>query len=205
MTGPAARLAARAGLVAALLLTGCGVEPQDRPEPLVVPGSPSADAVPSPAEGRVPLRVYFVRGTRLEAVDRSAPDASSPTVLGILTAGPTRTEVLDGLRTAVAPQALVSGDAPVVGSTVEVALAQEFASVSGGNQLLAVAQVVWTLTEFPGVTRVRFSAAGAPVEVPTDAGLTDQPVGRDDYRSVGAPPPATPDGGPSGAPPTSPR
>ena len=205
MTGPATRLAARTGLVAVLLLTGCGVEPQDRPEPLVVPGSPSADVDPSPAEGRVALRVYFVRGTRLEAVDRSAPDAGPPTVLGLLTAGPNRDEVLGGLRTAVTPQALVSGDAAVVGTTAEVVLAREFTAVSGSNQLLAVAQVVWTLTEAPGVTQVRFSAAGAPIEVPTDAGLTDQPVGRDDYRSVGAPPPATPDGGPSGAPPTSPR
>lgn len=211
MTGPAARVAGRRGrdtirgtglvswLLTALLLTGCGVEPQDRPEPLGVPGSTSADADPSPAAGRVALRVYFVRGSRLEAVDRSAPDAGSPTVLGLLTAGPTRDEVLGGLRTAVTPRALVSGDASVVDSTAEVELAREFTAVSGSNQLLAVAQVVWTLTETPGVTRVRFRAAGVPIEVPTDAGLTDQPVDRDDYRSVGAPAPATP-----GAPPTSP-
>lgn len=196
MTGPAVRLAARAGLVVALLLTGCGVQPQDRPEPLVVPGSPSADVGPSPAQGRTALRVYFVRGARLEAVDRSAPDGDSPTVLGLLTAGPTRDEVLGGLRTAVTPRALVTSDAPVAGSTVEVALAPEFTAVSGSNQLLAVAQVVWTLTESPGVARVRFSAAGTPIEVPTDAGLTDQPVGRDDFRSVGAAAPATPTGPP---------
>jgi hypothetical protein len=203
VTGRAAWRPPLVCLLLALLLSGCGVRAQDRPEPLVVPGSPSPGVTSSPSAGASAVRVYFVRGSRLEAVERSAPDAASATVLDLLTAGPSRPEVLGGLRTAVAPTALVSRDARVVGSTVEVVLAREFTAVSGSNQLLAVAQVVWTLTERPGVTAVRFSAAGTPIEVPTDAGLTDQPVDRDDYRSVGAPEP-TPSG-PSGTAPSSPR
>jgi spore germination protein GerM len=65
-----------------------------------------------------------------------------------------------------------------------VSVTPGFPGLSGGNQLLAVAQVVWTLTELPTVTAVRFSVDGTPVEIPTDDGLTDRPVDRDDYRSV---------------------
>jgi spore germination protein GerM len=68
-----------------------------------------------------------------------------------------------------------------------VAVTREFTGLGGGNQQLAVAQIVWTVTEFPGVQQVRFSIDGQPLEVPTDEGLTDQPVDRDDYRSVAPP------------------
>ncbi len=52
-----------------------------------------------------------------------------------------------------------------------------------------MAQVVWTVTQFPQVDRVCFSLDGVFVEVPTDSGLSDESVSRADYVSV-APPPA---------------
>lgn len=171
-------------LGAVLLLAGCGVQPQRGPETLVLSDSPTPDTVPAPDDGAAPASVYFVRGARLEAADRTAADTRVATVLALLTAGPTRSEVLSGLRTAVAPQMLTVRDVPPPGMTVVVDLTREFTGVSGGNQLLAVAQVVWTLTEVSEVTTVRFTSGAGPVEVPTDEGLTDLPVSRGDYRSV---------------------
>ena len=91
---------------------------------------------------------------------------------------------------------------------VTIGVSREFTEVAGGNQLLATAQVVFTVTEFPGVEAVRITADGSPVEVPTDDGLTDEPVGRDDYASVAAPVspplPSPPSGDPGTVPPAAP-
>ena len=54
--------------------------------------------------------------------------------------------------------------------------------VVGPDQTLAIAQVVYTVTQQPGVTGVTFEIAGKPVEVPTAAGAqVPGPVGRADY------------------------
>jgi spore germination protein GerM len=88
-------------------------------------------------------------------------------------------------RSVLVPDRPVATDA-----VVTVAVSREFTEVAGGNQLLATAQVVFTVTEVPGVAAVRVTADGSPVEVPTDAGLTDEPVRREDYASVAGPSPA---------------
>jgi hypothetical protein len=175
---------ARAAVLGVLLaVAGCGVEPQAGPEPLDVSPPPPAEpsGLPEPDGPRV--TVYFVRGAALAPVVRATAGSDADAAVQQLVAGPTRPEVLSGLRTALAPQALEVDERPVGGLTT-VAVTREFTGVSGGNQLLAVAQVVWTLTELPGTTEVRFLVDGAPVEVPTDEGLTDEPVDRGDYGSV---------------------
>ena len=180
-------------LSALIVLAGCGVEPEAQPEPLGVP-APSA-AEPSGERGPDgPLvTVFFVRGTELAPVARPAASPDAGAAMDQLTTGPTRPEVLAGLRTALAPQTLTVDEGRPGGLTA-VSVTRDFTAVTGGNQLLAVAQVVWTLTELPGTTEVRFLADGVPVEVPTDEGLTDQPVDRADYLSV-APPASTPPAG----------
>jgi hypothetical protein len=61
------------------------------------------------------------------------------------------------------------------------------------------------------VEAVRITADGSPVEVPTDDGLTAEPVGREDYASVATPvsspvpsAPSPPPGDPATAPPAAP-
>ena len=181
-------------LALVLVLCGCGVEAQSRPERITIANPPTTgqDAVP---EGDGPsVTVFFVRGARLEPVLRAVPSPDIATALNALTAGPTRQEVFTGLRTALAPQTFaVTRDSPD-DPTTSIDVPREFTSVAGGNQLLAVAQVVWAVTQFPDVKRVRITAEGKPLEVPTDDGLSDRAVGRDDFSSV-APsenPPPTP-------------
>jgi sporulation and spore germination protein len=174
-------------LVAALVLTGCGVGAQPDPEPVSIPRPSTPEAgVAGTADGPR-VTVWFVRGSRLEAAERPVERPAVDTALAALVAGPTRSEVVDGLRTALSPQSLTP-DRPVsTDDVVTIAVSREFTEVAGGNQLLATAQVVFTVTELPGVEAVRVTADGSPVEVPTDEGLSAEPVGREDYASVAAP------------------
>lgn len=170
-------------LGAVLVLTGCGVAPQTQPEAL----PPAAPQPVEPSGRPEPLgpavTVFFVRGAALAPAARASKRSDAASAVQQLVVGPSRPEVLSGLRTALAPQPLTV-DEGLPGGLTAVSVTREFTGVTGGNQLLAVAQVVWTLTELPGTAEVRFLVAGVPVEVPTDEELTDQPVDRTDYRSV---------------------
>ena len=183
-------------LVAALLLTGCGVRAQDRPEPVPTAAAPSSDdGGGSPAAGPR-LTVFFIRGAELAPVERRTASTTTAAALDQLVEGPTRAEVRTGIRTALPPE-VVGVDEVLPDGLATVSVTRGFTGISGGNQQLAVAQIVWTLTDLTTVSTVRFAVEGAPVEVPTDAGLTDRPVGRDDYRSVA---PAETPSAPSTAP-----
>ncbi|WP_346618684.1 GerMN domain-containing protein [Blastococcus montanus] len=173
-----------AGLLALLVvLTGCGVDPQPDPELLTIQAPPVTEGGRASADRGPELTVYFVAGADLAPVSRATDVVTPAAALARLTAGPTRAEVIGGVRTALAPQEL-QVDEGLPGGITSVSVTREFTGISGGNQLLAVAQVVWTLTDLPGTTRVRFLLDGVPVEVPTDEGLTEEPVARDHYRSV---------------------
>ncbi len=193
-------------VVAVLTLAGCGVGAQSAPEEVSIPrpSTPPTGAAGDATGDRV--TVWFVRGSRLEAAERPAEDSAIDAALDALAAGPTRAEVLDGVRTALSPQSLTPDRPVTADAVVTVGVSREFTEVAGGNQLLAVAQVVFTVTEVPGVEAVRITADGSPVEVPTDDGLTADPVGREDYASVAAPSGTpTPSGGdPGTAPPAAP-
>ena len=53
----------------------------------------------------------------------------------------------------------------------------------GPNQTLAIAQVVFTATQQPGVTGVVFQIAGQPIGVPTASGARSPgPVDRTSYQ-----------------------
>jgi hypothetical protein len=147
------------------------------------PCDPIRQVLP-PTEGWREVTVYFVRGSRLEGVPRHATEYRPQVAVDLLLAGPTRSEVMAGLRTALAPQDLVVISGRDGGGLVTIAVSREFAAIAGGNQLLAVAQVVWTVTQFPQVDRVGFTLDGALAEVPTDSSLTARPVTRADHLSV---------------------
>lgn len=171
-------------LLAGLLLGGCGVGTQNRPEPVDTTAAAPRPPAPTPP-GMEQVRIYLVRDDRLQPVTRHVADRQVQSALAVLVDGPTSAEARAGLRTALAPQPLrMVGGVDQRSGTVVIAVTSAFTGVSGANQKLAVAQVVWTVTEPDGADRVRFVLEGEPIEVPTDRGLTVQPVGRDAYRSV---------------------
>lgn len=166
----------------AAVLCACGVSTQSRPVPLPLRTPASGAALPT--AGTSAQTLYFVRDTRLEAVHRTGAPGGLPATLDLLAGGPTAKEAQGGLRTALAPQQLTVLGLDPIDRTLTLGVTRQFTAVTGGNQLLAVAQVVWTATRFPGVRRVRFLNQNAVLEVPTDHGLTDQPVAPGDYGSL---------------------
>jgi spore germination protein GerM len=142
--------------------------------PLVPPTSSS------PSEG-VPL--CFIDGEDLAVViaDLDRP-ADLTTVVDALAEPPEGSG--RNLRTAMGDQRLVA-DVSLAGGVAKVELRPAIATLSGDEQLLAVAQVVCTLTGQPGVGPVSFFLDGASVDVPRgDGSLTSEPVSRDDYADL---------------------
>jgi spore germination protein GerM len=178
---------------------GCGVRSDPVPRGLSagdVPYGLLEEAPPTTAPPRLPtvptapVNVYYVRGERMYPVVRQVN--APPSVVKALTAllfGPEEGEVAGGVRSAISPTASIQARA-IDASTVLVDLSSEFAQGSVTDQVIGLAQVVWTATDIPGVTGVRFTLDGSPIQVPTPTGSTGEPVGREDFAELGPVPPS---------------
>jgi len=183
-------LAAGSALAA---LSGCGVPPDDHAT-LAAPGSvpfdllgqaPSAPVAPPPASPTEKATLFLVQGERLAPVQRELPaPVSVESVLEALAAGPTATEAELGLRTALlAPGLMRSGG--VSGGIATIDLGQPFTEIAGRDQIVALAQIVSTVTGLPGVGRAKFTLGGNPVGVLRgDGAVTAESVSRDDYATL---------------------
>lgn len=172
--------------VLAVMLAGCGVEPEERAEPVETQQLPSElrrsapDGSSAPRSSAVTVYLVGVAGRLVERPVDAAEDSASGALDALLEVGSPQ----NGLRNAVPVGTSVRSvrlDEP----TLTVDLTEQFGSVRGSDQLLASAQVVWTVTEYPRVKQVRIAVAGRYIELPVDGGATTaEPVDRDDYRSV---------------------
>ncbi|MFY1614938.1 Gmad2 immunoglobulin-like domain-containing protein [Micromonospora sp. WMMD736] len=196
------RAAGVAALVAALAVGGCGTprsgdlgavptapSPTPAPSAVAPATTPPAAAVPPtpPATGTPPrpptptvtgtrrpdlvtIELWYVRSGRLVPTRRTRPAtvATSRLALSELTAGPTPAEAATGMVTLLPAGVEVTRIADGLATLGPVPSADDPA-----DRRLREAQVVWTLTQFPTVRRVRFSG-GAP-------------VGRADYPGLLAP------------------
>jgi spore germination protein GerM len=129
-------------------------------------------------------RIYLVSGGQVVPVQRRVRTPVTLTeVLATLLDGPTALESRFGL------QSFLSGSSTKVTADVTKGIATvDFFSanplqVVGPDQTVAIAQVVFTATDQPGVTGVRFQIDGKPIEVPTANGAeVPGPVTRADYQ-----------------------
>jgi spore germination protein GerM len=182
----------RAAILAAgllWLLAGCGV-PADRaprsipdeevPFGLLATTGP-ATTRPASTTGAV---VFLVEGDRLAAVRRQVPAPATPdAVLATLAAGPTPPEAAAGLRTALVTGV---GLSQVAAGTATIRLDRDFVAADLHEQILALAQLVYTVTELPGLRGVQFAFDGQPAEVPTARGrLQAGAVSRADFAAIG--------------------
>ncbi|WFE54483.1 Gmad2 immunoglobulin-like domain-containing protein [Micromonospora sp. WMMD1155] len=135
-----------------------------RPEP-TPPAGPPGSSTPNPssptstpARGSVTVELWFVRAGDLVPTRRSRPAtvATSRLALTELARGPSAAEAAVGLRT------LVPADVEVTRITDGTATLRG-PSGDPATRRLREAQVVWTLTQFPTVRRVRLDGA-APVD-----------------------------------------
>lgn len=194
MTGRAVRTVAVLVLSALALASssGCGVRSEDSPRVLSVedvpfgllaqPTSTTTTAAPAPSVARATVVVYLVRNGRMYPVLRQVN--APPTVAKSLTAllfGPLENELSQGVRSAINPAAAVQARATDP-TTVLVDLSAEFTQGPISEQVMGLAQIVYTATGITGVERVRFTLNGAPIEVPTPSGsLTSAPIKREAF------------------------
>lgn len=101
--------------------------------------------------------------------------------------GPTHAdeEMIDGISTVVPPETLVLGVAIDEGLAT-VNLSREFESGGGSLSMLGrLAQIVYTITQFPTVDEVEFQLDGEKVTVFSGEGIViDGPGSRDDFRHL---------------------
>lgn len=174
-------------LACVLALAGCGIDAQSSPTPVPISGltAPTPAVSPTPTSAVVvPREVFFVRNNRLVAAERRLPIDSAPTSgINALLAGPTEAEAASGLTTAL--PAGVRLDVEVTGTVAVIRVPHEFEQLSGAEQVLALAQLVYTATASDGITGVQLTDGNHPIDVPTDAGrLAPGPVTRADYREL---------------------
>lgn len=186
---------ARAAGVALVVLTaGCGLSGEDRDHPLAAADVPYDLLAPSTTTTTEPpattttlawrANLWFVISGRLEPIQRQL--RTQPRVeqlLDLLLRGPGRTEPLL-LRTSLAiDDATVPR--PPAGGVLTVDLADDFGARSSSEQILALGQLVFTLTEVPGVGRVVFRINGTELAVPLpDGRLAQGSVSRDDFAAL---------------------
>jgi spore germination protein GerM len=127
--------------------------------------------------------VYLIRGDRLVAVARNV-EPSTDRLTGALHAlvrGVDAAERRQELRSAV-PLDTVTPAWRVESNGLRVELPITFDGLDTRNQVLAVAQVVYTVTENGTTSRVAFIRGDSPVDVPDATGrLLNRPVTRADY------------------------
>lgn len=185
-------MTARAAVAATILLAlaACGVPTDDEArvtDPAEVPfGLLDADRrarTDVERSGPTVVEVYLFAETEaaLIPVARRVEDPTLMTALAELERGPTDAEAAAGLRSALDESDVVIA-ADVSGDTATVDLAEGFSAISGADQLVAIAQTVFTATARPGVDQVAFLLDGRPIEIPRgDGSLTSGAVSRDDY------------------------
>ncbi len=178
------------GCLVAVMLFGCGIPVEDRARPV------PADMIPSSLPGQGPAAstpgdrgsasadIFLVRDARLVRVGRQPWDP--PSLEGAITTllrGPTAAELAEGVRTAVTRPVRLAGT--VAAGVPLIDVTDSVADVEAEEQILALAQLVFTLTALPGVDGVSFALDGRLVEVPTgDGALKRGPIRRDDFAAV---------------------
>lgn len=141
------------------------------------------------------VRLYFVApggGTLgradpfLVSVQREIPSTPgiAQATLRELIDGPSSTNraLIDGISTSVPAETLVLG-INIADGLATVDLSSEFESGGGSFSMFSrLAQVTYTLTQFPTVDEVEFQLDGQPVKVFSGEGITiDEPASRNDF------------------------
>ena len=179
----------------ALLAAGCGLPDDNAPrlvaaEDAPLDLSPSTVPVTEPVPSDDTVAVFFVNQDtgRLAAVRRPVAEptpqaAIEQLLMGRLPDDPTQLVSSIPPGTALLAAPVIEGTTLVL-DFVPVAQGGIFQGVQGEGQVSAFAQIVHTATGLAGISDVRFLVGGEAIDAPTEAGVSSEPVGRDDYPSL---------------------
>lgn len=132
------------------------------------------------------VRAYFLRDEKVGPVAREATgvNVAADAVTGLLE-GPSAQEAEIGFTTAI-PEGTELLGVDIAGGVATVDLSEEFGTGGGSLSMMSrVAQVVFTLTQFPTVDSVAFSMEGEPVTALGGEGLLlEAPQTRADWEDL---------------------
>lgn len=148
---------------------------------------PTLTPTPLSTSKTLTLKVYLVRDEKIAPLSRVVPRtlAVGTAVLTELLNGPAPAETRAGISSCIPPGTALLG-LSVADGVATVDLSREFSSGGGSlSMTMRLAQVVFTLTQFPTVDSVRFRLDGEPISVLGGEGvLLERPVTRQDYEEM---------------------
>jgi germination protein M len=174
-------------------LASCGKTEPLTPSPTdtaspTASSSPTTSASPTSSTS-LQLSVYFISGGKIAAGHRTVPKTKAVATAAVnqLLDGPTDAEVSAGFTTALPPGASVRS-IRVTNGIARVSLDAEILQLGQSNpeaEMAALAQLTFTLTQFPTVTGVEFWSGDARIAHVdgNDADFT-KPVGRADLEGL---------------------
>lgn len=171
-------------VLAVLVLVGCGIPTDDEPRVLAdetTTTNPDADPEGSPNTASV----YLVDDDNVLVATRRALDGerSPATVLDALLASQSSDEEARGLTSRI-PAGTTRVGAELEDGLVTVDLSQEWLTLGDPYITTANAQVVFTLSDLPGVDQVRFRVDGRDIQAQTPNRGPLDVVTVDDYPVV---------------------
>jgi germination protein M len=138
-------------------------------------------------EDTMTVTVYFTRDEKLCAATRVIPKSQSVGLAAMraLLEGPTAAEK-DGGMVSVIPKGTTFLGLDVKNGIATIDLSKEYGSGGGSlSMMMRLAQVVFTLTQFPTVEGVEFKLDGKAIDVLGGEGIIiDHPMGRGDYEDL---------------------
>lgn len=183
--GPTTRRAvavASISLLLALVAAGCSTAPSSAPTTTPSTASSPTTSTSSPIRTTT-YALYFLRGNYLGVVHRSAPvtPAVATAAVTALVGGLRPEEATVGLTSAIPAGTRLLG-LTITSGRATVDLNDAFATPAApGAELARVAQVVYTVTQFPTVTSVAFEIGGStPTTFAGGAVSLRNPLGRSD-------------------------
>lgn len=179
-----------------LALAGCGVQEDDGTTTTAGPGATASSGTTASTSTTavgdgVKVRVYFSCEEKVCAMLRTLPgaeddvDGVAAAAVTALVAGPTADEVARGVASSI-PAGTSLLDLGIDSGVATVDLSGEFAGGGGSlSTATRLAELVFTLTQFPDVTGVELEVAGEAVtEFGSEGVIISHPMTRTDFESL---------------------
>jgi germination protein M len=161
-------------------------EPSDTTSTTTAPSDTTTTSTTA-VEDTMTVKVYFARGEKIAAASRVIPKTQQvgAAAMKALLEGPTAAEKEGGMTTSI-PEGTTFLDLEVQNGIATINLSKEYSSGGGTlSMMMRLAQVVFTLTQFPTVEGVSFALDGVPIDVLGGEGIIiDHPMTRADYEDL---------------------